>query len=102
MNDGFMTHELCEAKRKNFEEKFGRDDKRIEKLERLCESIAETNNKIVSLVIELKHTNELICTHEKRLSELEDVPSSRWNGLVTSAVSAVAGGLIGYLMSSVL
>ncbi|MEA4831917.1 MAG: hypothetical protein VB118_04780 [Oscillospiraceae bacterium] len=95
MADEFMTRDMCDQIHKNFDERFERDKERIQSVEKLCEAIA-------GLIIELKHTNKMIESHESRIKALEDRPIKRWDGLVSTCIAAIAGGLIGYLISAIL
>ncbi len=95
MPDEYMTRDMCEQKHKVCDERFLRDKERIQSVEKLCEAIA-------GLVVELKHTNKMIESHESRIKALEERPVKRWDGLVSTCIAAIAGGLIGYLISAIL
>ena len=95
MSEDFMTRGMCEEKHKVCDERFMRDKERIQSVENLCEAIS-------GLIIELKHTNKMIESHESRIKALEERPVKRWDSLVSTCIAAIAGGLIGYLISAIL
>ena len=51
------------------------------------------NETLVSLAAELKHTNEHLSRHEKKLTEIEQQPKVRMNHILAAITSAIAGGL---------
>ena len=52
---------------------------RLDKLEKVSDAIYEMSGDIKSLIGELKHTNENISDHEKRLDSIEKQPVDRYN-----------------------
>lgn len=67
---------------------------RIDKLEKLYDTINEQNKNIAEMVVELRHTNEQLAAQSKRLDEIEKQPRTRMNQIVTAIISALIGSTI--------
>lgn len=62
--------------------------------------IRSMNETLVMLATELKHTNEHLAKNEKRIEELGNQPKKRLQQIVTAIISALAGGLVSIIISS--
>lgn len=62
--------------------------------------IRSMNETLVMLANELKHTNEHLAKNEKRIEELDNQPKKRLQQIVTAIISALAGGLVSIIISS--
>lgn len=62
--------------------------------------IRSMNETLVMLATELKHTNEHLAKNEKRIEELDNQPKKRLQQIVTAIISALAGGLVSIIISS--
>ena len=62
--------------------------------------IRSMNETLVMLATELKHTNEHLAKNEKRIEEIDNQPKKRLQQIVTAIISALAGGLISIIISS--
>ena len=56
--------------------------------------IRSMNETLVTLATELKHTNEHLARHERKIDEIENQPQMRMQQIVTAIIAALAGGLI--------
>lgn len=56
--------------------------------------IRSMNDTLVILTTELKHANEHLIQHEKRIDEIESLPGQRMRQIVTAIIAALSGGLI--------
>lgn len=56
--------------------------------------IRSMNETLVTLATELKHTNEHLARHERKIDEIENQPKMRMQQIVTAIIAALAGGLI--------
>ncbi len=63
--------------------------------------IRSMNETLVTLANELKHTNEHLARHEKKISEIEDIPKMRLQQIVTAIIAALAGGIISIFIGQV-
>lgn len=64
--------------------------------------IRTMNETLVTLANELKHTNEHLARHEKKIDDIESVPKLRMQQIVTAIIAALAGGLISTIIGLIL
>ena len=76
-------------------------EQRIKTLERdICAmkevqtEIRSMNETLVTLANELKHTNEHLERHERKIDEIDSIPKRRMQQIFTAIIAALAGGLI--------
>lgn len=86
-----------------------RHEQRIHTLERemsdmkqVQTEIRSMNETLVTLATELKHTNEHLARHERKLDEIDGQPRQRLQQIVTAIIAALAGGLISAVIGMVL
>ena len=91
MEDVVITLERHEQRIKNLE----RDVSDIHEVQHEIRAMNET---LVTLASELKHTNEHLARHERKIEDIEGQPRARMQQIVTAVISAVAGGLISLLI----
>ena len=60
------------------------------------------NETLVTLATELKHTNEHLARHERKIDIIENEPRIRTQQIVTAIVAALAGGLISAVIGMIL
>lgn len=85
-----------------------RHEQRIKTLERDMRALKEVraeihsmNDTLVVLANELKHTNEHLARHERKIDEMDSVPKQRMQQIVTAIIAALAGGLISAMIGIV-
>ena len=66
---------------------------RINDIEKLVESVHTIAN-------EIKHMREDLNDVKERVDIIEEKPAKRWDLVVTTVVTAVTSGFVGYLLSS--
>lgn len=49
------------------------------------------NETLVTLATELKHTNEHLARHERKIDEIESHPEMRMQQIVTAIIAVLAG-----------
>lgn len=76
------------------EQKLATIEKEIGALREVQTEIRSMNKALITLATELKHTNEHLARHERKLEEIDNQPKNRMNQIITAIVSALAGGLI--------
>lgn len=64
--------------------------------------IRSMNETLVTLANELKHTNEHLARHEKKIEEIDAVPKQRMQQIITAIIAALAGGLISTIIGMIL
>ena len=86
-----------------------RHEQRLNTLERDMGAMKDVQNEIrtmneslVTLANEMRHTNEHLARHERRIDEIDAVPKLRLQQTVTAVVSALAGGLISMIISLII
>lgn len=86
----------------------GRHEQQIKTLERDMNAMKEVqveirsmNETLVTLATELKHTNEHLARHERKIDQIDSMPKKRMQQIVTAIIAALAGGLISAIISMV-
>ena len=64
--------------------------------------IRTMNETLVTLATELKHTNEHLERHERKIDTIESQPRTRLQQVVTAVIAALAGGLISAVIGMIL
>ena len=85
----------------DIEVRFERHDHRLNMLERDMSEIKEVqaeiksmNETLVTLATELKHTNEHLARHERKIDEIDSIPKQKMQQIWIAVISALAGSLI--------
>ncbi len=76
--------------------------RQLDTLNGVTNEIRAMNEQLISLTSELKHINEHLTKNEHKIEEIEAQPKARLAQIVTAVISALAGGLISAILSSVL
>ncbi len=83
-----------------------RHEQKLTSLERDVMSLREVqteirlmNETLISLASELKHTNQHLERHERKLEEIDNQPKNRLNQIITALIAAISGGVITYIIS---
>lgn len=86
-----------------------RHDQRIKTLERDMGAMKEVqaeirsmNETLLTLANELKHTNEHLARHERKIDEIDSMPKQRLQQIITAIIAALAGGLISTIIGMIL
>lgn len=83
------------------EQKLNTLTKDVSDLRQVQSEIRAVNETLVTLATELKHTNEHLARHERKIEEIENQPRTRLQQIVTALISALCGGAISLLISSI-
>lgn len=88
---------------------FERHEQRIKALEREMSDMKEVqaeirsmNETLVRLANELKHTNEHLARHERKIEEIDEVPKKRMQQIVAAVIAAVAGCVVSAIIGGIL
>lgn len=76
------------------EQKIGNLEKTVSELREVQTEIKSMNETLVTLATELKHTNEHLERHERKIDELDNQPRQRLNQIITAIIGALSGGII--------
>lgn len=63
-------------------------------LRQVHSEIRAMNETLVTLATELKHTNEHLARHERKIEDIETQPRNRLQQIITALISALCGGMI--------
>lgn len=74
----------------------------MNELKSLHREIKVMGEALVTLTTELKHTNEHLERHEKKIEEIEGQPKARLNQITTAIIGALAGGIITAAVAAIL
>lgn len=75
---------------------------RIEELEQVTKAIYEQNTTIAKLVKTMENNNEILKDHSDRLKAIEKKASDRMSQIISVIIAAIASGIIGYFVSTML
>ena len=64
--------------------------------------IRSMNESLVTLANELKHANEHLARHERKIDEIDTMPKKRMQQIITAIIAALAGGLISAIIGMIL
>lgn len=84
------------------EQKINAIEKEISELKAVQSEIRSMNETLVTLATELKHTNEHLARHERKIEEMEGQPRARMQQIVTAIIAAMAGGLISAIIGLII
>ena len=84
-------------------------EQRLQMLEREMAAMQEVqteirsmNETLIALATELKHTNEHLARHERKIDGLESAPRLRLQQIATAIIAALAGSLISLLLNAII
>ena len=84
------------------EQKIKTIEKEISELKAVQSEIRSMNETLVTLATELKHTNEHLARHERKIEEMEGQPRARMQQIVTAIIAALAGGLVSAIIGLII
>lgn len=84
------------------EQKIKAMEQDISDLKAVQTEIRSMNETLVTLATELKHTNEHLARHERKIDEIESQPKMRMQQIATAIIAALAGGLISTIIGQIL
>ena len=64
--------------------------------------IRSMHETLVTLANEIKHTNEHLARHERKIEEIDTAPKYRMQQIVTAIIAALAGGIISAIIGMIL
>ncbi len=71
----------------------------IDDIKNMTDELKVMNTALTELTSELKHTNQNILDHNRRISALEQIPKNRIEKMTGAVLSALISGIIGYLLA---
>lgn len=74
----------------------------ISDLREVQAEIRAMNETLLTLANEIKHTNEHLARHERKIEEIDSQPRQRIQQIVTAIIAALSGGLISTIVGMIL
>lgn len=99
--DEFVRTEVFEAKLGAVDDENKRQNERLKKLEDVVEKISEIAASVQLLAQNVATMTKELERQGKRLEAIENEPADKWRKLTWLVITAVAGGIIGFLLSKV-
>lgn len=96
-----MTSEEIPVALERHEQMLRSAQHQINELKEVQREIKKMNEVLISLTGEIKHTNVSLLGHDDRLTELEKIPSKRMDSVIAAAISALVGGILGFILSNI-
>ena len=94
-----MKVEKAEIILERHEQRLNSIERDISDLKAVQSEIRTMNENLVTLATELKHINEHLARHERKIDEIETQPKIRMQQIVTAIIAALAGGIISTMIS---
>ena len=97
--DEFVRTDVFDARMKAVDDENGRQNHRIDKLEGALEKLNELASSVQVMAQNIATMTQEIKRQSDRLEEIEKEPGEKWRKLTWLIVTAVAGGLAGWILS---
>ena len=99
--DEFVRTEVFEAKLGAVDDENHRQNERLKKLEDVVEKISEIAASVQLLAQNVATMTKELERQGKRLEAIENEPADKWRKLTWLVITAVAGGIIGWILSRI-
>lgn len=97
--DEFVRNDVFNERLKRVDDEHARQNRRIDKLESAYERLTDLASAVQLLAQNMGAMKDELKEQGKRLEEIEKEPGEKWKKLVWLIITAVAGGIVGYLIS---
>ena len=84
------------------EQKLNTLEREVTALREVQGEIRAMNETLLTLANELKHTNEHLARHERKIEEIDNQPKFRMQQIVTAIIAALAGGVISIVINAII
>jgi uncharacterized coiled-coil protein SlyX len=95
----YVSKDQYEGRNKLVDERCGRDKERLEAQEKAMQEVRDLTVQMGEI---LKKYDASISSHEKRIADLEHQPADQYSKIKLTLVSALAGGIIVYILNAIL
>lgn len=99
--DEFVRTDVFDARLARVDDENTRQNQRIELLEKNSASLNDLVVSVKELAMSVKQMQEELKRQGQRLEAIEKEPGEKWKKLTWLIITAVAGGIIGFLLSKV-
>lgn len=94
MNEVEMEHRITAV------EKLAKgNERRIGDLESDNKALLDLSTSVAVMAEQMKTMSSKVDSMDTAVKRLQNVPASRWEGLIKAAVTAIVGGLVGYALA---
>ena len=104
-----FEHKTTEKEMKDIWERLTKNEQsaksahlRIDNLEKIAESVNKIAISTNQLAIETKALREDYQSADERIDKLEEKPVKRYEAFINAGISALCGGILGYLLNVIL
>ena len=97
--DEYVRTELFEERVKRIDDENNRQNHRIDNIERTIEKINELAASTQLLAQNMLAMKEELHRQGERLDKIEAEPADKWKKLTWLIVTAIAGGVVGWILS---
>lgn len=84
------------------EQKLNTLERDVAALREVQGEIRSMNQTLLTLANELKHTNEHLARHERKIEEIDNQPKFRMQQIVTAIIAALTGGMITAVINAII
>ena len=99
--DDFVRTDIFDERLKRVDDENTRQNKRIDKLEGALDKLNELASSVQVMAQNIATMTQELKRQSDRLEEIEKEPGEKWKKFTWLIVTAVAGGIIGFLLSKV-
>lgn len=78
------------------DERFARDNNRLNELESLTRTLSDTNIKMGQI---LTRMDKDVANHSVRITAIEQKPAKRWDGVVDKLILLIVAAVAGFLLA---
>lgn len=99
--DEFVRVELFDERMKRVDDENTRQNKRIDKLEGALDKLNELASSVQVMAQNIAAMTQELKRQSDRLEKIEQEPADKWKKLTWLIVTAIAGGVIGWILSRI-
>lgn len=99
--DEFVRTDIFDERLKRVDDENTRQNKRIDKLEGALDKLNELASSVQVMAQNIATMTQELKRQSDRLEAIEKEPAEKWKKFTWLIVTAVAGGIIGFLLSKV-
>lgn len=99
--DEYVRQDVFDAKCARVEDENHRQNERLKKLEDVVEKISEIAASVQLLAQNVATMTKELERQGKRLEAIENEPADKWRKLTWFVITAVGGGVIGFILSKI-
>lgn len=99
MSDEFVSRNEYEERLRRVDDENNRQNRRIEKLENIMDTINELTASVQLLAVRMEAMQKEMEKQGTRLETIEQEPADKWRSVVKTAVTVVVSALVTYFLT---